>query len=45
MRECGAREFAVHGTLPLVLQSTALGLALYERMGFQTVTQFRVWVS
>lgn len=45
VREAAAREFAVHGTLPLVLQSTALGLALYERMGFQTVTQFRVWVS
>lgn len=31
--------------LPIVLQSTSAGLELYRRMGFETVTQFRVWVS
>lgn len=31
--------------LPVVLQSTGAGLPLYSQMGFETVTQFRVWVS
>lgn len=45
VREIVARETGRHGKLPLVLQSTASGLSLYERMGFETVTRFRVWVS
>jgi ribosomal protein S18 acetylase RimI-like enzyme len=45
VRECVERESAVHGRMPIVLQSTASGLSLYERMGFEVVTRFRVWVS
>ena len=45
MRQCLAREATENGTVPLVLQSTASGLSLYERMGFEAVTRFRVWVS
>jgi ribosomal protein S18 acetylase RimI-like enzyme len=44
-RECIAREIPSAGDLPVVLQSTAVGLRLYERMGFRSVARFRVWVS
>ncbi len=45
MRACVAEENARWGDMPLVLQSTASGLSLYERMGFIPATRFRVWVS
>jgi GNAT superfamily N-acetyltransferase len=44
VREAIARE-AQGLNSPIVLQSTEVGLALYARMGFRTVTRFRVWVS
>jgi ribosomal protein S18 acetylase RimI-like enzyme len=44
MREAIARE-AADAELPLVLQSTAIGIELYARLGFRSVTRFRVWVS
>lgn len=34
-----------HGNLPLVLQSTSMGLAVYERLGFRPVTRIMAWVS
>lgn len=45
MRACVAEENARYGEMPLVLQSTASGLALYKRLGFIPATHFRVWVS
>lgn len=33
------------GNLPLVLQSTSMGLAVYERLGFRPVTRIMAWVS
>ncbi len=45
MRECLRREQASAEPLPVVLQSTTLGLQLYEQMGLRGVTRFRVWVS
>ncbi len=34
-----------HGTERVILQSTPVGLRLYERMGFQTVTRVSVYAS
>lgn len=45
MRECLRRENAAGQPLPVVLQSTNLGLQLYEQMGLHHATRFRVWVS
>jgi hypothetical protein len=36
---------AATGPLPLVLQSTSLGLRMYERLGFRTVTGIEVYNS
>lgn len=33
------------GNRPVILQSTAAGLKLYERMGFRTITTVSVWAS
>ena len=45
MRDCLHREHVTEQGLPVVLQSTTLGLQLYEQMGLRHVTRFRVWVS
>ena len=45
MRQSIAAEIREHGELPIVLQSTKSGLSLYKRLGFRTVTRFRVFVS
>ncbi len=34
-----------YGNLPLVLQATSMGLAVYERLGFRQVTRIMAWVS
>jgi GNAT superfamily N-acetyltransferase len=44
MRQCIAEEIREHGNRPIVLQSTRSGLSLYKRLGFRTVTRFRVFV-
>ncbi len=44
LRASVAHEQEQHGPLPLTLQSTLSGLSLYERIGFEAVTNFRVWV-
>ena len=45
MRQSIAAEVRDHPDLPVVLQSTKSGLPLYKRLGFVTVTRFRVFVN
>ena len=35
---------AVHGCSIATLQSSAMGLSLYQRMGYRTVTEWQVWM-
>jgi predicted GNAT family acetyltransferase len=44
-RHAAGAALAATGPLPLVLQSTSLGLRMYERLGFRTVTGIAVYNS
>jgi GNAT superfamily N-acetyltransferase len=44
-RHAVGAALAATGPLPLVLQSTSLGLRMYERLGFRTVTGIEVYNS
>jgi ribosomal protein S18 acetylase RimI-like enzyme len=43
MRHALAEAYREHGTERVILQSTAAGLRLYDRMGFRTVTRMSVY--
>ena len=45
MRHALADAQKRHGTRRVILQSTPVGLRLYERMGFRTVTRVSVYAS
>jgi len=45
MRQVIERARAQEGVEQTVLQSTISGLALYEKMGYRTVTKFRVYIA
>ncbi len=44
-RQIAADARRRYGNLPLVLQSTSMGLGVYARLGFRRVTRIQAWVS
>jgi ribosomal protein S18 acetylase RimI-like enzyme len=45
MRHAVARAQAGGATLPLVLQSSDAGYAMYQKMGYQTATRYAVFAT